>query len=108
MVVDIQHENEAVASTVKEAKPAKRDAGAHLDSQRLQNLHRYWQAANYLTNGQIYPQENPLLRERLRTEHIKPRLLGHWGTSPGSQLYICPSEPAWKPCGDPVTRRPGR
>jgi xylulose-5-phosphate/fructose-6-phosphate phosphoketolase len=83
MVVDIQHENEAVASTVKEAKPAKRDAGAHLDSQRLQNLHRYWQAANYLTIGQIYLQENPLLREPLQREHIKPRLLGHWGTSPG-------------------------
>jgi xylulose-5-phosphate/fructose-6-phosphate phosphoketolase len=46
-------------------------------------LHRYWQAANYLTIGQIYLQDNPLLREPLRPEHIKPRLLGHWGTSPG-------------------------
>src|SRR5438067_6070796 len=49
----------------------------------------YWQAANYLTIGQIYLQENPLLREPLRPEHIKPRLLGHWGTSPGlSFIYI--------------------
>ena len=46
-------------------------------------LQRYWQAANYLTIGQIYLQANPLLREPLRHEHIKPRLLGHWGTSPG-------------------------
>ena len=46
-------------------------------------LHRYWQAANYLTVGQIYLRDNPLLREPLRPEHIKPRLLGHWGTSPG-------------------------
>src|SRR5918912_1090851 len=59
---------------------------AHLDPNRLQNLHRYWCAANYLTVGQIYLQDNPLLREPLRPEHIKPRLLGHWGTSPGLSL----------------------
>lgn len=52
-------------------------------NQRLQLLDRYWRAANYLTIGQIYLQENPLLREPLRAGHIKPRLLGHWGTSPG-------------------------
>ncbi|MCL4544353.1 MAG: phosphoketolase family protein [Chloroflexi bacterium] len=52
-------------------------------------MHRYWQAANYLTVGQIYLQDNPLLREPLKPEHIKPRLLGHWGTSPGlSLLYV--------------------
>jgi xylulose-5-phosphate/fructose-6-phosphate phosphoketolase len=44
---------------------------------------RWWAAANYLTVGQIYLRENPLLRERLTLEHVKPRLLGHWGTSPG-------------------------
>ncbi|MGI8405903.1 MAG: phosphoketolase, partial [Thermomicrobiales bacterium] len=49
-------------------------------------MHRYWQAANYLTIGQIYLWENPLLREPLAVEHIKPRLLGHWGTSPGLNL----------------------
>ena len=49
----------------------------------LAKLDKYWRAANYLTVGQIYLQENPLLREPLRPEHIKPRLLGHWGTSPG-------------------------
>src|SRR5687768_7758778 len=57
-----------------------------LDEQQLERMHRYWQATNYLTIGQIYLQENPLLREPLRPEHIKPRLLGHWGTSPGLNL----------------------
>jgi xylulose-5-phosphate/fructose-6-phosphate phosphoketolase len=52
-------------------------------------MERYWHAANYLTVAQIYLRDNPLLREQLRQEHIKPRLLGHWGTSPGlSLIYI--------------------
>ena len=46
----------------------------------------YWRAANYLSVGQIYLLENALLREPLRPEHIKPRLLGHWGTTPGLNL----------------------
>jgi xylulose-5-phosphate/fructose-6-phosphate phosphoketolase len=54
--------------------------------QELQDLHDWWSAANYLTVGQIYLLANPLLTEPLRTEHIKPRLLGHWGTSPGLSL----------------------
>ncbi|MBV9457365.1 MAG: phosphoketolase family protein [Bradyrhizobium sp.] len=49
----------------------------------LATLDRYWRAANYLSVGQIYLLDNPLLREPLRPEHIKPRLLGHWGTTPG-------------------------
>ncbi len=47
---------------------------------------RWWEAANYLTVAQIYLRDNPLLRQPLRREHIKPRLLGHWGTSPGLNL----------------------
>ncbi len=59
------------------------------DQQRLQLMHRYWCAANYLTAGQIYLQANPLLKEPLQPAHIKPRLLGHWGTSPGlSFIYL--------------------
>ncbi len=46
-------------------------------------IDRYWRAANYLSVGQIYLFENPLLREPLKAQHIKPRLLGHWGTTPG-------------------------
>ena len=49
----------------------------------LELIDRYWRAANYLSVGQIYLLANPLLREPLRLEHIKPRLLGHWGTTPG-------------------------
>src|SRR5258708_4407183 len=49
----------------------------------VQTLAAYWRAANYLPAGQIYLMANPLLTEPLRAEHIKPRLLGHWGTSPG-------------------------
>ena len=60
-----------------------------IDQAHLSLMHRYWNAANYLTVGQIYLRDNPLLREPLRPEHIKPRLLGHWGTSPGlSFIYI--------------------
>jgi len=55
----------------------------------LSRMQRYWQAANYLTVAQIYLLDDPLLREPLRPEHIKPRLLGHWGTSPRlSFIYI--------------------
>ena len=60
-----------------------------LDQTRLDLMNRYWNAANYLTVGQIYLQSNPLLKEPLQPEHIKPRLLGHWGTSPGlSFIYV--------------------
>jgi xylulose-5-phosphate/fructose-6-phosphate phosphoketolase len=54
-----------------------------LTSDQLQALDGYWRAANYLSVGQIYLMANPLLAEPLRPEHIKPRLLGHWGTTPG-------------------------
>lgn len=54
-----------------------------LGSDERQQLNTYWRAANYLSVGQIYLLDNPLLQEPLTLEHIKPRLLGHWGTSPG-------------------------
>jgi xylulose-5-phosphate/fructose-6-phosphate phosphoketolase len=56
---------------------------APLSSEELRTMHAYWRAANYLSVGQIYLYANPLLREPLKLEHIKPRLLGHWGTTPG-------------------------
>jgi xylulose-5-phosphate/fructose-6-phosphate phosphoketolase len=55
----------------------------HLSAEDLRLLDAYWRAANYLSVGQIYLLDNPLLEEPLRPEHIKPRLLGHWGTTPG-------------------------
>jgi xylulose-5-phosphate/fructose-6-phosphate phosphoketolase len=54
-----------------------------LSDAELRNVDAYWRAANYLSVGQIYLLDNPLLREPLRIEHVKPRLLGHWGTTPG-------------------------
>src|SRR3954467_11645005 len=55
----------------------------------LQRMHAYWRAANYLSVGQIYLLANPLLREPLKLKHIKPRLLGHWGTTPGQNfVYV--------------------
>jgi xylulose-5-phosphate/fructose-6-phosphate phosphoketolase len=57
-----------------------------LDDAELARMDAYFRAANYLTVGQIYLRDNPLLKEPLRAEHIKPRLLGHWGTSPGLNL----------------------
>jgi xylulose-5-phosphate/fructose-6-phosphate phosphoketolase len=61
-------------------------AGSGLSEEELGAIDAYWRAANYLTVGQIYLKDNPLLREPLRADHIKPRLLGHWGTSPGLNL----------------------
>jgi xylulose-5-phosphate/fructose-6-phosphate phosphoketolase len=57
-----------------------------LTDAELETLNSYWRAANYLSVGQIYLMHNPLLGEPLRPEHIKPRLLGHWGTTPGLNL----------------------
>ncbi|SNT60856.1 xylulose-5-phosphate/fructose-6-phosphate phosphoketolase [Asanoa hainanensis] len=62
------------------------DLETPLPTDDLARLDAYWRAANYLTVGQIYLLDNPLLREPLRPEHVKPRLLGHWGTSPGLNL----------------------
>src|SRR3546814_7887648 len=54
-----------------------------LGDEELARLDAWWRAANYLSVGQIYLMDNPLLREPLLPEHVKPRLLGHWGTTPG-------------------------
>src|SRR5690606_37987379 len=54
-----------------------------LTAEDLRKIDAYWRAANYLSVGQVYLMDNPLLREPLRDEHVKPRLLGHWGTVPG-------------------------
>src|SRR6188474_2510479 len=56
---------------------------APLASRDLELIDAWWRAANYLSIGQIYLLDNPLLKEPLTLDHIKPRLLGHWGTTPG-------------------------
>src|SRR6185437_254380 len=68
----------AQAETVADRRPA-----GPLSQEDLSRIQRYWSAANYLSVGQIYLHDNPLLREPLKLEHVKPRLLGHWGTTPG-------------------------
>src|SRR5690606_10445086 len=68
----------------------KTDAAAAGERERqIELIDRYWRAANYLSAGQIYLMDNPLLREPLQAEHVKPRLLGHWGTTPGLNfIYV--------------------
>jgi xylulose-5-phosphate/fructose-6-phosphate phosphoketolase len=64
-------------------------ASGPLSPELLQKIHAYWRAANYLSVGQIYLYDNPLLTRPLTLEHIKPRLLGHWGTTPGLNfIYV--------------------
>jgi xylulose-5-phosphate/fructose-6-phosphate phosphoketolase len=72
--------------TAATSASAKQDV---LEPQELSQLDAYWRAANYLAVGQIYLLDNPLLQEPLRPEHIKPRLLGHWGTTPGLNFIYC-------------------
>ena len=63
--------------------------GGKLSSKEQEAMNAYWRAANYLSVGQIYLYDNPLLRKRLTLEHVKPRLLGHWGTTPGLNfIYV--------------------
>ena len=60
-----------------------------LSLEELQLMNRYWHAANYLSVGQIYLMDNPLLKEPLTIDQVKPRLLGHWGTTPGLNfIYV--------------------
>ena len=60
-----------------------------LSAELLGKMDAYWRAANYLSVGQIYLYDNPLLKKPLTIEHVKPRLLGHWGTTPGLNfIYV--------------------
>src|SRR6516165_2198411 len=75
-----RHAQTTVRSTTKDA-PLSRD--------ELNKINAYWRAANYLSVGQIYLYDNPLLKKPLSKEHVKPRLLGHWGTTPGLNfIYV--------------------
>ena len=74
---------------VDSAIPATSLQTTPLSQDELRRMNAYWRAANYLSVGQIYLYDNPLLREPLRIEHVKPRLLGHWGTTPGLNfIYV--------------------
>ncbi len=76
------------SSAIAEKNQVKTAKGP-LDEEQLRKINAYWQAANYLAVGQIYLLDNPLLKEPLTLNHIKPRLLGHWGTTPGLNfIYV--------------------
>jgi xylulose-5-phosphate/fructose-6-phosphate phosphoketolase len=78
-----------VLNDVKEPATKNTHAGARLSRDELRKINAYWRACNYLAAGMIYLRDNPLLREPLKAEHVKQRLLGHWGASPGlSFTYI--------------------
>src|SRR4249919_2483701 len=81
-------------ATATTKKPRAAESGATaaagpLSADELRKMDAYWRASNYLSVGQIYLLDNPLLKEPLKREHIKPRLLGHWGTTPGLNfIYV--------------------
>src|SRR5271157_2011140 len=70
----------------KTAEGTKTATPGPLSAEEVRKMDAYWRASNYLSVGQIYLLDNPLLKETLKREHIKPRLLGHWGTSPGLNM----------------------
>src|SRR4249919_3920257 len=93
-VPEVLKKESPMASTRTDVQPTTTD-GSHtatasrLSAAELHNIDAYWRACNYLAAGMIYLRTNPLLREPLQAEHIKKRLLGHWGTSPGlAFIYI--------------------
>jgi xylulose-5-phosphate/fructose-6-phosphate phosphoketolase len=79
----------ALSEKVPQSSDSPADTGSPLSAEELRKMDAYWRAANYLSVGQIYLYDNPLLREPLKLDHVKPRLLGHWGTTPGLNfIYV--------------------
>ena len=82
----------SIASADLKRKPKSESKSAvtgPLAPDELRKMDALWRASNYLSVGQIYLLDNPFLREPLKAQHVKPRLLGHWGTSPGlNMLYV--------------------
>jgi xylulose-5-phosphate/fructose-6-phosphate phosphoketolase len=79
----------AAVKKLPAAQPAAAPAKGPLDADLLRKMDAWWRAANYLSVGQTYLYDNPLLKEPLKKEHVKPRLVGHWGTTPGLNfIYV--------------------
>ena len=77
------------SETMKEIQTSELQLENPLSTQEAEMIDAYWRAANYLSVGQIYLLDNPLLKDALKPEHVKPRLLGHWGTTPGLNfIYV--------------------
>ena len=64
-----------------------------LTPELLHKMDAYWRAANYLSVGQLYLYDNPLLKKPLELSHVKPLVVGHWGTTPGPEFHLCSPEP---------------
>ena len=76
-------------STTQGARRTTSPVNGPLDAGLLRKMDAWWRAANYLSVGQTYLYDNPLLKEPLKKEHVKPRLVGHWGTTPGLNfIYV--------------------
>src|SRR6202048_883582 len=75
-------------SAAKEAIKGKSQGVHALSADELRRLDAYWRACNYLCVGMLYLQDNPLLKEPLKPDHIKNRLLGHWGSDPGQNFVL--------------------
>jgi xylulose-5-phosphate/fructose-6-phosphate phosphoketolase len=88
-MTQVMTETKAAVAETNTAMTAER-----LSSDELRKIDAYWRACTYLAAGMIYLRSNPLLRTPLKSEHVKQRLLGHWGTSPGLSLHVRPSQSA--------------
>lgn len=78
-------DNEGIAVKTAVSEEIKKP----LSAEYLQKMHAYWRAANYLSVGQIYLYDNPLLKKPLTLSHVKPLVVGHWGTTPGQNfIYV--------------------
>ena len=87
----IKMSTDLLEPTVEEIKPTSQrlDSNAPLSPELLRKINAYWRAANYLSVGQIYLYDNPLLKEPLKLSHVKPLVVGHWGTTPGQNfIYV--------------------
>ena len=80
-------------TAVTEPRSERFETGTTVAPELLERMNAWWRAANYLSVGQIYLSGNPLLREPLELGHVKPRLLGHWGTTPGLNFPSYGAEP---------------
>src|ERR1700727_2133205 len=82
--------NATVAALDTQTRPNAIHTGSPtLDAEALRKIDAYWRAANYLSVGQLYLYDNPLLREPLKLAHVKPLVVGHWGTTPGQNfIYV--------------------
>src|SRR5262245_64104437 len=76
----------AIGAPARIARTTKTHVDGPLDAGLLRKMDAWWRAANYLSVGQTYLYDNPLLKQSLKKEHVKPRMVGHWGTTPGLNL----------------------